>query len=215
MTAAELAQAMPDVARHFWGEPNPRHSSKKELRWGSNGARSVDVAKGTWFDHEAKEGGGVIDFLKREGVREIPQWLKQHGFRTTGTADDDRPKRFKIVATYDYTDESGTLLFQVCRLEPKSFRQRRRARPDDPPDKVKDGWVWSVKGVRQVPYRLPELLEAVALERSVFVVEGEKDVLTLARHGIPATCNAGGAHKWHPGLRRAPGRRRCDRHPGQ
>ncbi len=208
MTAEELARVMPDVARHFWGEPNPRHSSKKELRWGSNGARSVDVAKGTWFDHEAKEGGGVIDFLKREGVREIPQWLKQHGFSDTDETrgnngnprDDDRPKRFKIVATYDYTDESGALLFQVCRLEPKSFRQRRRARPDDPPDKVKEGWVWSVKGVRQVPYRLPELLEAVALERSVVVVEGEKDVLTLARHGIPATCNAGGVHKWHPGF---------------
>ena len=54
MTVAELAQAMPDVARHFWGEPNPRHSSKKELRWGTNGARSVDVGKGTWFDHEAE-----------------------------------------------------------------------------------------------------------------------------------------------------------------
>jgi hypothetical protein len=156
MTVAELAQAMPGVARHFWGEPNPRHSSKKELRWGTNGARSVDVPKGTWFDHEAGEGGGVIDFLKRVGVREIPQWLKQHGFSDT---DDDRPKRFKIVATYDYTDESGTLLFQVCRLEPKSFRQRRRARPDDPPNKVKDGWVWNVKGVRQVPFRLPELIE--------------------------------------------------------
>ena len=112
--------------------------------------------------------------------------------------DDDRPKRFKIVATYDYTDESGTLLFQVCRLEPKSFRQRRRARPDDPPNKVKDGWVWSVKGVRQVPFRLPELIEALTLEHRLFVVEGEKDVLTLARHGIPATCNAGGAHKWDP-----------------
>jgi 5S rRNA maturation endonuclease (ribonuclease M5) len=195
MTVAELAQAMPDVARHFWGEPNPRHSSKKELRWGTNGARSVDVGKGTWFDHEAGEGGGVIEFLKRQGVWEIPQWLKQHGFSDT---DDDRPKRFKIVATYDYTDESGTLLFQVCRLEPKSFRQRRRARPDDPPDKVKDGWVWSVKGVRQVPFRLPELIEALTLEYRLFVVEGEKDVLTLARHGIPATCNAGGAHKWDP-----------------
>ena len=31
----------------------------------------------------------------------------------------------KITATYDYTDEKGNLLYQVCRLEPKSFRQRR------------------------------------------------------------------------------------------
>ena len=70
MTVAELAQAMPDVARHFWGEPNPRHSSKKELRWGTNGARSVDVAKGTWFDHEAERRRRRLDFLKRERVRD-------------------------------------------------------------------------------------------------------------------------------------------------
>ena len=68
MTAAELARVMPDVARHFWGEPNPHHSNGKELRWGTNGARCVDLAKGTWFDHEANEGGGVIDLLKREDV---------------------------------------------------------------------------------------------------------------------------------------------------
>ena len=69
MTAAELARVMPDVARHFWGEPNRSPlETATELRWGTNGARSVDVGKGTWFDHEANEGGGVVDLLKREGV---------------------------------------------------------------------------------------------------------------------------------------------------
>jgi putative DNA primase/helicase len=36
----------------------------------------------------------------------------------------------RIVATYDYTDETGVLLFQCVRYLPKDFRQRR---PD--PDK--------------------------------------------------------------------------------
>src|SRR5262249_45097951 len=58
----------------------------------------------------------------------------------------------------------------------------------------------SVKGVRQVPYRLPELIEAVALEQRVFIVEGEKDCNTLARHGITATTNAMGAGKWNEAL---------------
>src|SRR6476659_2367713 len=77
---AELVRIMPDVARHFWGEPNRRHSSPKELRWGTNGARSVDVGKGTWFDHEAKEGGGVLDLLQRQGVADPWQWLRENGF---------------------------------------------------------------------------------------------------------------------------------------
>ena len=30
----------------------------------------------------------------------------------------------RIVKTYDYRDEHGGLLFQVVRMEPKTFRQR-------------------------------------------------------------------------------------------
>ena len=92
----------------------------------------------------------------------------------------------RIVAQYDYRDEAGNVLFQVVRFEPKDFRQRR---PDG-----KGGWTWSVKGVRVVPYRLPELLAEPA--RPVVVAEGEKDCDNLARIGILATCNSGGAGKW-------------------
>lgn len=92
----------------------------------------------------------------------------------------------RIVAQYDYRDESDNVLFQVVRLEPKDFRQRR--------PKPGGKWDWSVKGVRMVPYRLPELLAEPA--RPVFVVEGEKDADALAGVGVLATCNSGGAGKW-------------------
>jgi len=91
-----------------------------------------------------------------------------------------------IVAQYDYRDEAGDLLFQVVRYEPKDFRQRR--------PKPGGGWDWNVKGVRVVPFRLPELLAAPA--QPVVVVEGEKDCDNLARIGVLATCNAGGARQW-------------------
>jgi putative DNA primase/helicase len=42
------------------------------------------------------------------------------------------------------------------------------------------------------------VLEAVAADRWVFVVEGEKDVEALETVGLRATCNAGGAGKWRP-----------------
>jgi DNA primase len=85
-----------------------------------------------------------------------------------------------IAATYDYTDETGCLLYQIVRKEPKAFLQRR-------PDGA-GGWIWR-KCDRQVLYRLPEVLEAPI----VFLVEGEKDVETLRDHGFVATTNAGGA----------------------
>ena len=92
----------------------------------------------------------------------------------------------RIVAQHEYCDESGNVLFQVVRFDPKDFRQRR--------PKPGGGWDWSVKGVRVVPYRLPELLAEPTLP--IVVAEGEKDCENLTRIGVLATCNAGGAGKW-------------------
>jgi len=47
-----------------------------------------------------------------------------------------------------------------------------------------------------VLYRLPEVIEAIALEKTIFIVEGEKDADRLWKLQVPATCNAGGAGKW-------------------
>lgn len=91
--------------------------------------------------------------------------------------------------TYDYLDENGNLRFQVVRKADKQFRQRR---PDG-----NSGWIWNLKGVTRLPYRLPELL---ASTDTVFIVEGEKDVDRLRREGLTATCNAGGAGKWTDSL---------------
>lgn len=94
----------------------------------------------------------------------------------------------KIVATYDYLDSSGALLFQVVRLDPKGFRQRR---PDG-----NGGWIWSLGDTPRILYRLPELLAVNSLEW-IFIVEGEKDVHSLESIDLAATCNPGGAGKWH------------------
>ena len=51
-----------------------------------------------------------------------------------------------------------------------------------------------------MPYRLPEILEAIANQHPIFVVEGEKDADSLWKIGVPATCNAGGSNKWKPAL---------------
>lgn len=92
----------------------------------------------------------------------------------------------RIVATYDYTDERGQLLFQIVRYEPKDFRPRC---PDG-----RNGWIMK-KHPRPVLYRLPEVLEAAI----VFLVEGEKDVETLRSRGFVATTNAFGASQpWLP-----------------
>ena len=93
-------------------------------------------------------------------------------------------QEFNIVAAYDYRMAAGELSYQVVRLDPKDFKQRR---PDG-----NSGWIWGTKGLKRLPYNLPELATA----EYVFIVEGEKDVEALRNIGQIATCNTGGACKW-------------------
>ncbi len=101
------------------------------------------------------------------------------------------PPRGRVETRYPYRDERGELLFEVERWFPKDFRQR------SPDPKAASGWTYSTKGVRKVPFRLPELLGDPPSPKGILIVEGEEDVNAARdRLGIPATCNPGGAGKW-------------------
>lgn len=193
--AIEFAQIIGPLAKSLLGEPNKAMSSAAELRYGAHGSFSVDLVKGTWYDHEAEIGGGALDLVTRETRLEGQDrldWLKRHGFIYETLTNGAHPPRARIIETYDYHDQNGTLLFQVCRFEPKDFRQRR------PDPHEASGWTWSVKGIKHVPYKLPQLLENE--DRVICIVEGEKDVDRLWAIGVPATCNPGGAGKWRDEL---------------
>jgi RecA-family ATPase len=160
-----------DLATRQWGERNTRLSTRTELRYGKNGSKSVIPNERKWFDHEAGAGGGYDDLYEMV-----------HG---------KRPPDQSAAATYDYRDAAGKLLFQVVRKIPKTFRQRR-------PDGA-GGWIWDLRGVERVPYRLPELLRATHYA-PVFICEGEKDCDALYERGLIATTNPGGAGKWQASL---------------
>ncbi len=53
-----------------------------------------------------------------------------------------------------------------------------------------------MKGQKIYLYRLPELIEDIAQDREIFLVEGEKDVDNLRKLGIPATTSPMGAGTW-------------------
>jgi hypothetical protein len=192
----DLSTHIGGIARRLLGEPNRALSTRSQSRFGSNGSVAVEITgpkRGQWYDHEAGIGGGPWDFLRIKGGvvdGEAVDWLRSELGIECKT---EQPGRSRIVATYDYGDEHGELLFQVCRFAPKTFRQRR---PDG-----RGGWEWSTKGTRMVPYHLAELVAARATASGTpwryYIVEGEKDVERLMQWGVVATCNPGGAGKWH------------------
>jgi RecA-family ATPase len=192
----QFASLMPEAARRLLGEPNRQHSNRNELRFGTNGSLSIKLRDGTWFDHEHREGGGLLALIRRKTGRNDPiEWLREQGFDVAA-----KPKskpRSKIVATYDYHDDKGNLLYQVVRYEPKSFSQRR-------PGIGGNGWISGLGGIAPTLYHLPELLADMREpreEQSIWLLtEGEKDADNLVSLGFFATTNSGGASNFHPEL---------------
>jgi putative DNA primase/helicase len=164
---------------------------------------SINTAKQVWNCRgcEAK-GKGTIDLVKfLDGCNFLEAVETITGEPRPGAA----PK--KVVAErFDYHDETGTLLYQIERVEfrnpdgsfvladggkrKKTFRQRRPD-PDHP-----DGWLWNLDGIALVPYRLPELLDSLGDNHPVIIAEGERKINLLWSWGFAATCNSGGSKKW-------------------
>lgn len=219
----------------YIGEPNRHLSTKSELRYGSKGSVSVDLTKGQWFDHEEGIGGGVIALLKSyEGLDkgDAVQWLVDEGYLEDRKQERSKAEKaaadaggmpdfleHKPIAVYEYTDEKGSLAYQVLKF-PKDARNRfmqRRPHPRYPKQ-----WVWKLtagrftkfdnnwwiakpthKGKQEdLPeatrylYRLQQVRAAVRAGKPVLLVEGEKDADTLDAWGLTATTNVGGAKYW-------------------
>jgi hypothetical protein len=113
-----------------------------------------------------------------------------------------------VTAEFLYHDENGNIVFATERVEyqnpdgtfvlkdgtrkKKKFIQKR-------PDPNRPGkWLYKVQGLRVVPYRLPDVIEATANEHSIVIVEGGAKADLLWSWKVPATCNAMGAGKWKP-----------------
>ena len=116
----------------------------------------------------------------------VDQVLTADGLQATDLFAERHTNGRVEMAVYTYVDEHDTALYEVVRFQPKDFRQRQ------------PNGEWGIGDIRRVPFRLPRVLQAVADSQTVYVVEGEKDVLALERAGVVATCNPGGAGKWRP-----------------
>src|SRR5579871_929710 len=129
MIAAAIAEALPKGRKSGAGYVAccPAHEDANP----SLSIRDADHQQILVHCHAGCDQRAVIEALKARGL-----WR-----------DPTRSQRRTIAATYDYTDECGNLLYQVVRLEPKAFFQRR-------PDGT-NGWI-NKKGARQVLYRLKE-----------------------------------------------------------
>ncbi|MDA9251742.1 AAA family ATPase [Alphaproteobacteria bacterium] len=190
---SDLGKHIEIVARHYWGEPNTGLSNGSELRFGTQGSKSVNLDKGCWYDHENDVGGGVVSLVRHhEGIPDgapVAHVLRDK-LNILSSTDQVMNIFSKEPITYDYIDAQGELLYQVLRFYPKSFRQRR---PD-----TNGGWIYNLKDVPALPYLLPALQRPYDEQGTIFIVEGEKCADELSALGLLATTNSGGAGNWKP-----------------
>ena len=195
LTVALERVDLPSLVLELYPESGatPNQSCKCLAVWRGEKNKSFSIFQNgiwLWRDHATGQSGNSFQFLteianysKQEAIEKLKELA---GLPTNSSVTTQK----KIVATYDYLDEEGTLLFQTVRFEPKSFAQRI---PKG------SGWEWKLGNTRRVLYNLPEVLKAIAEGVWIFLVEGEEDVITLKKYGFVATCNPMGAGKWDSG----------------
>jgi RecA-family ATPase len=180
--------------QRFWPQ-NYHEKGNSRCPFHADTTPSLQVSEERVYCHAEKTGWDAIALYARAmnltNGEAIAKLSKELGIKGSSNGSSGHeiavsPRKGRIVATYDYRDEGGNLLFQVVRKDPKAFLQRR---PDG-----KGGWIWKLGEVRRVLYRLPEVLRA----DMVFVVEGEKDADNLHTLGLTATTCPQGAGQWEP-----------------
>ena len=180
------------AAKLHFGQPSS--ATKTELRFGTHGSKSVDLIKGTWFDHEAGEGGGVLDLLKLHfgnDNKAIDDFLgNDRGYvENPNYSNVKAPDKFRFIEQYEYKNVQGQTTYVVERWEngsSKRFKQKAVVDGQKQP---------TLNGVAPSLYRLPELL--LKKDEPVFIVEGERCVHAAESLGLLATTASGGAGRWH------------------
>jgi hypothetical protein len=98
---------------------------------------------------------------------------------------------------WHYTDEDGISLFLKQRYKTYDAKGKTYKTLRVMPDGSRVG---KLGDCRIVPYRLPEVLQAVADGKVIYIAEGEKAADALCSLGVVATTSHAGAGGWNPDL---------------
>jgi hypothetical protein len=98
---------------------------------------------------------------------------------------------------WHYTDEDGVSLFVKQRFKTNDSKGKTYKTLRVMPDNTRVG---KLGDCRIVPYKLPDLQQATAAGRVVYITEGEKAADALGSLGVVATTSHAGSGNWSPEL---------------
>lgn len=91
---------------------------------------------------------------------------------------------YKVIREHTYRDEKGKPIFKVERTSTHNGKSFTISHYEE------EKWEPGMKGLKRIPYNLPELIVGVAYNKPVFITQGEKDadtIMELLREKVVAT----------------------------
>jgi len=170
------------LRQHGYKEVKPGFFNIPWRAGSDSGALHVEQAR--WYDHVAKEGGGIIDLAMRLHGYDLMEASEHLGqFYNLASRAAPVVMQRSVKAEYVYTNAEGKPAHKTVRMEPKDFVQYRFEN---------DQWVAGLGTCKRYLYNLPQIIAS----NIIYFVEGEKDADNLIALGLPATTVAMGANKW-------------------
>lgn len=166
---------------------NECYKAKSPLRRDSDPSLYITVTPDRYLlcDHGDKK--GTYRILDQVGLTKRDLYRNEWSPPTWQDKLEDYEKR-QIEASYDYCDRDGKYLYTKVRFVGKRIRYGRI-------NADKTFFHYGLGNNRHVLYNLPAVIRAIESGFPIYIVEGEKDVLTMKAMGLTAT-TAGGSGDW-------------------
>lgn len=211
------------AGRAYWREyfPVEAGNGKVEItvrspfREDNNPSFGINIETGLWTDRATGESGNIVtfhaqmhkmdtkaafkDLVKKYGDTDAPpQTARATAKKEKESAKEKEEKRKaraipeNIAEVYKYQNLDGSTRFEKVRYEEQGYEKNFGYRRE-----INGSYKYTLGGIETLLYRLPELVEDIALDRIIYFVEGEKDVDNLRKAGLCATSTPEGAQgKW-------------------
>ena len=186
----EIAQP---IAIELLGEPTSKKSD--EWRWGRKGSLVLNLESASWYDHEADQGGGIIDLINYKGG-DVSKLLEPYNVDQIKIPQTAKPKVMRLFNREQminlfreaelhvkYSDD-----FMVMRFPTDHFIKQKYA------PFTRHGAEWSMKRPEGI---LPIYVSDRDKDSHVVIVEGEKAMKggeSIYKGDI--CCHHGGVSNW-------------------
>ena len=190
MDWVEIAQP---IAIELLGEPTSKKSD--EWRWGRKGSLVLNLESASWYDHEADQGGGIIDLINYKGG-DVAKILEPYNVDQIKIPQPTKPKTMRLFNREQminlfreaelhvkYSDD-----FMVMRFPTDHFIKQKYA------PFTRHGAEWSMKRPEGV---LPIYVSDKDKDSHVIIVEGEKAMKggeSIYKGDV--CCHHGGVSNW-------------------